>query len=88
MLPLTTMKGDLTGLVDSEAAARLLGITPNNFRVRVHRGEIPVALRVGRTPLFEKAALKALKASAPTSTEPTPKAKKRPVRATARRASR
>ncbi|MBX9719088.1 hypothetical protein K2Z84_34405 [Candidatus Binatia bacterium] len=59
---MTTMKGDLTGLIDSEAAAKLLGITLNHLRVRVHRGEIPVALRVGRTPLFSARKLKELKA--------------------------
>lgn len=41
-------------LIDSSAAAELLGITTNNLRQMVHKGRLTVAGREGRRNMFSR----------------------------------
>lgn len=46
-----------TPLVDTEEAARILGVTPQTIRRKANRGELPVAKRIGQQMRFNRADL-------------------------------
>lgn len=47
---------DTKHLIDGNEAARILGITKNNFHQRLHRGQIkwPAVIRIGSAVLFDR----------------------------------
>lgn len=52
---------NLGGLIDSGAAAEILGITTNNLRQMVHKGRLIPASKDGRRNMFARADVIALK---------------------------
>lgn len=48
-------------LIDSSAAAEMLGVTSNNLRQMVHKGRLTVASKNGRKNMFSRAAVTQLR---------------------------